>query len=245
MGELRWGIPKDIVLKLGKEFNIDSFIETGTYHGGTSLWASEHFNSVTTIEASKELHAEAKKNLTGVSNISLLFGSSKILLSEALASSSGPALFWLDAHYSGGATFGSDDECPLVEELLQIAKSSQDHFILIDDARLFLSPPYLGHDVTQWPSIDVICNLLQQGKYKKYIAVFEDVIFAVPEASKKYLQNELQLLNTQKYIHAEKMRYQEEHKVKTFLLRLAHLPVRALNRAVRGLRVRRQNALSQ
>jgi hypothetical protein len=235
MGELRWGIPKDLVLKLAKEFNVRKFIETGTYHGNTSLWASEYFDGVTTLEASQELHAIAEKNLATTPNVSLIFGSSKVLLTKAIAPAAGPALFWLDAHYSGGITFGSKDECPLVEELNQINESPIDHFILIDDARLFLSPPYLGHDTSQWPSIDIICSLLQSGKHKKYIAVFEDVIFAVPESAKTFLQKELQHLNTQKYLRSEKQRYEEAHKLKTMLTRIVEFPNRAFRWGVRAL----------
>lgn len=223
MGMTRWGIPKETVLKLSEQFNIDGFIETGTYKGETSLWASHHFNCVTTVEASRELYSAAKTKLSNNNKINLIFGNSKDALREIVKSLRGPALFWLDAHYSGGQTFGSTDECPLIEELNEINSSKHDHFVLIDDARLFLSPPYLGHDCSQWPAIDEVCSLLQSGNNKKYIAVFDDVIFAVPLKAKGFLQGELQRLNTQTYLQAEKVRTEDKNPFRFFVKRAVSL----------------------
>lgn len=49
-------IPKNLVLSLKDKYNVKNFIETGTYQGQTSLWASNHFEKVLTIEASKKMY---------------------------------------------------------------------------------------------------------------------------------------------------------------------------------------------
>jgi hypothetical protein len=69
-------------------------------------------------------------------------------------------LFWLDAHWSGGNTYGENDECPLIEELNVIFKFKKNYAILIDDARLFLAPPPLPHNFLNWPLILDISNTI-------------------------------------------------------------------------------------
>ena len=55
-------------------------------------------------------------------------------------------LFWLDAHYSGGVTYGQQDECPLLDELTIIFENlseNKDIMILVDDIRVFgVNPSY-------------------------------------------------------------------------------------------------------
>ena len=47
-----------------------------------------------------------------------------------------PALFWLDGHYSGGATANSG-KSPIMDEVATILESDLEHVLLIDDIRLF------------------------------------------------------------------------------------------------------------
>jgi len=69
-------------------------------------------------------------------------------------------LFWLDAHWSGGDTYGENDECPLMDELKIIFQYRKNYVILIDDARLFMAPPPKPHKIENWPSIKEIVNIL-------------------------------------------------------------------------------------
>ena len=84
-------------------------------------------------------------------------------------------LFWLDAHWSGGETYGEEDECPLLEELGLIFKCTEKKFIvLIDDARLFLAPPPLPHDFSKWPTIQDIIHLVPNNFE---LTILNDVIY--------------------------------------------------------------------
>lgn len=51
------------------------------------------------------------------SKINFLFGDSKIILKNLISTLKGPIIFWLDAHWSGGDTYGYKDECPLLDEI--------------------------------------------------------------------------------------------------------------------------------
>jgi hypothetical protein len=104
-------------------------------------------------------------------------------------------MFWLDAHWSGGETYGENDECPLLEELAIINVSPYEHIILIDDARLFLSPPPAPHRIEQWPDITTVINCLNCVS-NRYIIIIEDVIVAAPSKFKVILAQYGQDLNT-------------------------------------------------
>lgn len=183
MGIVRMGMPTELVSKLQKAYNVQLFVETGTYQGNTALWAAEHFQTVITIEASAEIYAQVVATHSQVKNVKFLYGHSKEQLATLVPSMNEPCIFWLDGHWCGGVSYGEEDECPLLEELLIINRSAQDHFILIDDARLFLNPPPPPHRTEQWPNINAVLDLLAANR-SRYTSVFEDVIVSVPESAK-------------------------------------------------------------
>lgn len=175
MGIVRMGCPEDFILQLKAKFDIEEFVETGTYKGHTSIWASKNFKSVKTIENSGIIFAKTSKKLASHQNIECLFGNSAEVIKK-VADKSKVQLFWLDAHWCGGDTFGTDDECPLIEELETIkAMAHSKSIILIDDARLFMAPPPLPHNSKDWPTLHDVFNCLDADYFS---AVFDDVIFA-------------------------------------------------------------------
>jgi len=180
MGITRWGPPTELITKLVTEFLIENLVETGTYKGGTAVWASQYFKKVLTIEYSKELYEKVTDEFRHISNIEFIFGDSKTELSKLLERLENPSIFWLDAHWCGGSTYGDNDECPLIEEIEILNRSKFENFIFIDDARLFTSPPTGSHKVEQWPDITAVINALQSGKTHRYVVIVEDVIIAVP-----------------------------------------------------------------
>lgn len=200
MGLVRMGPPTELVIKLAKEFKIATFIETGTYYGETSYWASQYFEKVYTIEQSKELYEKAISKFSYIKNLKFIFGDSKIELGKIIKLVRSSSLFWLDAHWSGGATYGQNEECPLIQEIKVIVNQNRfDSFIFIDDARLFTSPPPFPHKMEQWPDITLIIETLNSGLSKKYIVIFEDVIIAVPNFAKQFLAGYCQEVNTKKW----------------------------------------------
>ncbi|MEA4907385.1 MAG: hypothetical protein VB089_07190 [Anaerolineaceae bacterium] len=182
MGEVYTGVPKDFVRILRHHFHIDYFVETGTYHGDTAYWASQLFSQVYTVEAAEALHRAARDKYPGVPNLHFLLGESGAALKELLPGLPGPALFWLDAHWSRGVTYGEGQECPVLAEVEAINASGVEHFILIDDANLFLKPPPEPHDPQQWPDLVTLLGPLAAGG--RFVAVLDDVLLAVPQAAR-------------------------------------------------------------
>jgi len=197
MGIVRNGPPSELILRLKDVYHIEDFIETGTYRGDTSLWAASHFHRVHTIEYSKEIYEDTVTKLGNTKKITFLFGDSRLVLQQIILQLKNSALFWIDSHWSGGNTYGINDECPLIEEISIINNSEHQHFLFIDDARLFLSPPPHPHQVYQWPSIDKVTEALQSGRKKYYITILDDVINAVPESAKDTVASYCQDVSTQ------------------------------------------------
>jgi hypothetical protein len=187
MGNIVFGVLKDLVLGLATQAGIKNFVETGTYQANTALWAAGHFQQAHTIEAAKPLYDAAVSKFGKTANLHFHNGDSRDCLRQIQQSLDGPALYWLDAHWSGGVTFGQGDECPLLSEIEVVNQGSVDSIILIDDARLFLSPPPKPHDADQWPDLLTVLSALAQPKPRRFIIVHQDVIVAVPQKHRRFL----------------------------------------------------------
>src|SRR4029450_3792873 len=141
MGIITPGIPVEITLELARINGSHVFVETGTYQGETTKWASQHFKDVYTIERAEALFREFGAPLSQLKGVRTSLGDSRHVLPLVLEEvGQNSCVVWLDGHWSGGHTAGSGDECPLLDELSALAKRKSD-IILIDDARLFLSAP--------------------------------------------------------------------------------------------------------
>ena len=118
-----------------KKYQYQYFVETGTYQGDMIHAQRKLFPHIYSIELDEQYWLLAKKRFKSKSYINLLHGDSSTKLREIKTDE--PAFFWLDAHYSGGATAMGDLECPIYDELSSINWDVAGHLILIDDARCF------------------------------------------------------------------------------------------------------------
>lgn len=173
-------------------YDITSFVETGTYKGITTSWASDNFKNVYTIDISQEYIEIAKNNLAQNNNVSFLHGDTRKELCKVIDKLSSNALFWLDAH-KGGGYFGEGDDCPIINEILEIQKYEKKYCILIDDARAFMFPPQPPFDHKKWPDISTILRTLDL-KEMRYNFIAEDVIVSLPFDKKDEIIEELHVL---------------------------------------------------
>jgi hypothetical protein len=121
--------------RYARAYGATVFVETGTATGQTTGLVADLFQRCTTIELSKELHAKALANLARFPHVACLQGDSGAMLTQVLERIDVPALFWLDAHASGGNTADAGYD-PIDKELEAIyAHPVKRHVILIDDAR--------------------------------------------------------------------------------------------------------------
>ena len=188
------GPPTGLILALQRQLGIDDFVETGTYRGDTAAWAAEHFTRVATIELSPDYHAAATARFQPQPQVRVLLGDSGAMLRKVAAELPRPAIFWLDAHWSGLDTAGRETECPLLAELAILNAAPVTHTLLVDDARLFAAPPPRPHRAEKWPDLGAVLDALRAGGLR-HVVLFEDVFIAVPAAERDFLtdwaQNEI------------------------------------------------------
>ena len=98
--------PKELMLTLQEAFSLERFLETGTYRGRTAAWAAGNFDEVVTIEASSDLHDAARRSHGHLGNVRWVHGDTRDVLASEVARLAGPAVVWLDSHWSGGSTYG-------------------------------------------------------------------------------------------------------------------------------------------
>lgn len=180
MGYVTFSMPREIVMEFQKAGDIQNFVETGTFKGGTCFWAAQHFNKVATIEIDPKISKETSSRSDCPSNIDFYIGDSKDVIKEVINSLDGRAIYWLDGHWCNTSEFGKDDECPLMDELKAIATRKSD-LILIDDARAFLGPLPPPHNSDSWPRIDEIIIFLKSKFPESFVTISEDVIFCIPK----------------------------------------------------------------
>lgn len=141
-------IKRDTILEYARRYGLRTLVETGTFTGDTVARLERSFDRLYSIELSDFFHERAKRRFARSSKVSLLKGNSGDVLGSLVPTLDRPALFWLDAHYSGGDTAHGPTDCPAREELRAIFASSLPHVVLIDDAREFVGGVY--------PTIDEI-----------------------------------------------------------------------------------------
>lgn len=189
MGLINFGVPENQVEFFKNALKLDVFVEGGTYKGGTAKNMSNRFKKVYTIEKSDVMFEIAKENLAGISNVTMLKGDTREHLPSILKNNDN-ILFWLDAHWSGGDTYGVEDECPLLNELEIVFQYNKNCIVLIDDARLFLAPPPRPHDFSKWPTLTDIVRVMPDDWE---IVEYEDVLYLftknINDDYKTYLQS--------------------------------------------------------
>ena len=146
---------RNVVLEYTTRFEPSVFIETGTYTGHMVYAMLNKFEKVYSIELDKTLCEKAKKKFSGYRHIHIFQGDSGELLPQILKEITRPCLFWLDAHWSGGATAKGELETPIMQELQCILKHPivERHVVLIDDARSFTGE-------NDFPTLEVLENFI-------------------------------------------------------------------------------------
>jgi hypothetical protein len=166
-----------------KKYNLKYFIETGTHLGDTLAYiASNDSIQAVSIELDERYFSAAEDRFAVYKNVKVLHGDSGELIPDVISKLKGPALFWLDGHYSGGDTGKGSFDTPVSAELSAILKSPiTGHVVLIDDSRCFDGT----HD---YPYLDVLLEIIRQnGCYQ--VEVSTDIIRLTPKHRKIKINN--------------------------------------------------------
>lgn len=162
-------VKQSTIVKYQQRTGSRVLIETGTYLGDMIFAQLNNFDRIYSIELSRELYDRGLKRFRGEPKVTLLNGDSGVRIDEIISALKEKAIFWLDGHYSGGITAQGGKDCPVMEELQSIVKSTFDHTILIDDARLF-------NGQNDYPTLNEIRNFFKHHKKKYSLKIENDVI---------------------------------------------------------------------
>ena len=183
MGAISFSIDNKLLQFFQQRLQINTFVETGTYQGGSLIIAADIFSDCHSVELSQDLYESAKTSLINHANVKLYQGESPDFLnatSEQFLKR--PVLYWLDAHWCVGEnTAGQNSQSPVREELLAIRGLHPQSVVLIDDARLYLCPPPEPHRFTDWPDFHDMVILLQSLSQHHRLMILNDVIIFYPE----------------------------------------------------------------
>lgn len=158
-----------VVREYQSRFGARVFIETGTFAGGMIEAVRSRFHRVVSIELDPGWHARAKARFRSDPRIRLLCGDSGVLLPEVLTGLTEPALFWLDAHYSGPATARGALDSPIVRELEAIHAHGIGHVVLIDDIRDF-------NGTSGYPTADELIDWIRGAAPDSVVEVRDDIL---------------------------------------------------------------------
>ncbi len=121
------------VLRFGRQYELRTLIETGTYYGEMVSGLKNDFARIVSIEFDSGLAAAAKRKFKNSPHIEVLQGSSELMVQQTLATLTEPALFWLDAGYFLWAGEHKTTD-RLMTELDSIFRHGiPNHVVLVDD----------------------------------------------------------------------------------------------------------------
>jgi hypothetical protein len=161
---------QQVINKYYQQYNLTTFIETGTFLGDMIEAQKNNFSKLYSIELSSELYLKAKERFKNEPKITIINGDSGVMLKKVLDEAPEDAiLYWLDGHYSGGITAKGKLECPVLEELKIILSKKNKQVILIDDARLFKGK-------FDYPTIEELNNLLVEIDSSYKLTIELDII---------------------------------------------------------------------
>jgi hypothetical protein len=171
-------VKKLLVITNCKKYNINAFVESGTYMGEMVSAVSKFIDQNHTIELSAEIYKKTSSRLNHIPNIDFHFGDSGKMLVDIISKINEPICFWLDGHYSEGITAKGDKDTPIIEELVAISNSKlrDQHVILVDDARLFKET-----DSKDYPNLDEFKkHIIKCFPHHKY-SITDDAFCILPQ----------------------------------------------------------------
>lgn len=166
-----------VIRSAARRGRIKVFVETGTFHGETVAACFDEFDELHSIELAEHLFAAAQGRFSAAKKVRLYCGDSARQLEFVLSTLRRPALFWLDAHYSGEGTARAAIDTPIVRELELIAGHQvKGHVILIDDLRMF-------NGENGYPTREVLVDMVHRLLPRHQVLFNVDIMLAEPSMS--------------------------------------------------------------
>lgn len=166
----------EAIREYAKRHGTRVMVETGTFRGNMIVAQRRHFDRIWSIELDPALHAAARERLARFRHVTLLRGDSATEIAKVLAELRQPALFWLDAHWSGGITARAEVDTPISAELEQVlAHPVRGHVVLIDDAHEFVGE-------NGYPTYEALAREVKAARPDLEVELRDNIIRIAPAA---------------------------------------------------------------
>lgn len=197
MGAVHFSLDTNLVKAVKNVLPLKVFVETGTFKGDSIENVKDLFNEIHSVELSKEYYQFCKERFKDNPDVHLYLDSSPDFLAKIHPDLSNKSvLYWLDAHWCVAEdTAGEKSQCPLLDEIDSLNNLNDESVIIIDDARLFLSPPPSPHEISQWPDFNSVIESLKKISKTHETMILNDNILFYPASIKK-------AIHTYGYIHS-------------------------------------------
>jgi hypothetical protein len=163
-------VKQRIVKQHLREAGLSTVVETGTFTGEMVHALLPVARRIISIELDDRLHAAARRRFEGHEGVQLLHGDSGALLPDVIRSLDGPALFWLDGHYTGVGSARTHVDSPIVAEIAALlAHPAPGRVVLIDDAREFTGQQ-------GYPTVEALRAMILTGDPQANVVVADDII---------------------------------------------------------------------
>ncbi len=176
--DVRHQVKKQAIYTLASVFGASILVETGTYRGEMvqSMLDAKAFRAIHSIELYEPFYKAATEMFRNARDVHLYQGDSATVLPQIISALDGPAVFWLDGHFSGVGTGRGKEDSPLRDELRALSKSRfRDHnVILIDDMR------FAGVAENGYPTVDELKALVQRDFPNSVPDLFDDFFRIFP-----------------------------------------------------------------
>lgn len=145
-----------------KLFYFKNAVESGTYFGRSTKILAKYVKNVHTIEIDRGLHEFVTKKYKNL-NVIFHLGDSEEIFAKILEYITGPTIFYLDGHTSGGITGKGNRNTSLSKEIFMLGKFAflSDSLILIDDAESI-------NGTNDYPAMGVIMSFAKLHKMMVY-----------------------------------------------------------------------------
>lgn len=155
----RFELTPEIAREFRDRYGLQYFVETGIGRSDTRAYhLAPLFEHAWAIDVDPENCEIARKRAVEIPNLTIYQGDSGRWLNVICPI--GPALYFLDAHWTGSGE-QPEVECPLLSELSAIGRTYRGDVVLIDDARQFAGTPTPPHDPAKWPTLEQIRTVVQ------------------------------------------------------------------------------------
>ena len=166
------------LLELLRAHSLSLVVETGTFLGDMAAFLSARGFDVITIELDPKLAALARQRFAANRRVQLIEGDSGTRLPTVVGQLTHPALFYLDAHYSGPGTGKAEIETPISAEIdLILQRAPAGSVVAIDDARCFGTEP-------DYPPLQDLLGALKARGVADVRVADDAIVFLVPAAKR-------------------------------------------------------------